>query len=128
MLLITNGQISMRFKAIAGRIDQGAGILFDLKANGDYYALRANPLKNNLVLWRFKHGRRSSVNWVRNVPTPTKKWNDLVMTIQGKRITALVNGKKYMEYTLLASVAGKIGVWTKADSVVYFDDYTVLAE
>lgn len=124
----TNGQIKMRFKAIAGRIDQGAGILFDLKPNGDYYALRANPLENNLVLWRFKHGKRSSVNWVRNVPTPTRKWHDLAMVIQGKKVTATVNGKKYMTYTLPAPVSGKVGVWTKADSVIYFDDYNVIAD
>ena len=124
----TNGKITMRFKAIAGRIDQGAGILFDLKPNGDYYAIRANPLENNLVLWRFKHGQRSSVNWVRNVVTPTRKWHDLVMTIQGKQLTASVNGKQYMKYTLPAVVAGKVGVWTKADSVVYFDDYKVVSE
>jgi hypothetical protein len=122
----TNGKITMRFKAIAGRIDQGAGILFDLKPNGDYYAIRANPLENNLVLWRFKHGQRSSVNWVRNVVTPTRKWHDLVMTIQGKQLTASVNGKQYMKYTLPAVVAGKVGVWTKADSVVYFDNYQVI--
>ena len=124
----TNGQIKMRFKAIAGRIDQGAGILFDLKPNGDYFALRVNPLENNLVLWRFRHGKRSSVNWVRNVPTPTRKWHDLKITIQGKHLTASVNGKRYMEYGLPAPVTGRVGVWTKADSVVYFDDYTVLAD
>ncbi len=124
----TNGQIKMRFKAISGRIDQGAGILFDLKPNGDYYALRANPLENNLVLWRFKHGRRSSVNWVRNVSTPSRKWHDLSITIQGKYLTAAVNGKQYMEYRLPVPVAGKVGVWTKADSVIYFDDYTVSAD
>jgi len=124
----TNGQIKMRFKAIAGRIDQGAGILFDLKANGDYYAVRANPLENNLVLWRFKHGKRSSVEWVRNVPTPSRKWHDLELTVQGKRILASVNGKQYMAYTLPVAVSGKVGVWTKADSVVYFDDYKVIAD
>ncbi len=124
----TNGQISMRFKAIAGRIDQGAGILFDLKPNGDYYALRANPLENNLVLWRFKHGRRSSVEWVRNVPTPTRQWHDISLVIQDRQITGSVNGKQYMQYQLEDAVSGKVGVWTKADSVVYFDDYTVHAE
>ena len=124
----SNGTIKMRFKAIAGRIDQGAGILFDLKPNGDYYAVRANPLESNLVLWRFKHGKRSSVNWVRNVTTPTRKWHDIELHVKGKEITASVNGKQYMAYTLPAPVSGKVGVWTKADSVVYFDDYRVTAD
>ena len=121
----TNGEISVRFKAIAGRIDQGAGILFDLKPNGDYYALRANPLENNLVLWRYKHGRRSSVNWARNVKTPSRKWHTLKLTVKGNLIKGSVNGKQYMAEQLPAAISGKVGLWTKADSVVYFDDYQV---
>jgi hypothetical protein len=48
-----DGEISVRFEGISGRIDQGAGILFNLKPNGDYLTVRANPLENNLVLWKF---------------------------------------------------------------------------
>jgi hypothetical protein len=121
----TSGKISVRFKSIAGRIDQGAGILFDLKPNGDYYALRANPLENNLVLWRFKQGRRSSVNWVRNVNTPSRKWHTLELTVDGNLIKGYVNGKQYLSERLPAPVSGKVGLWTKADSVIYFDDYQV---
>jgi hypothetical protein len=57
------GEISLRFKPLSGRIDQGAGILFNLKPNGDYLTVRANALENNLVLWKFERGRRSSVKW-----------------------------------------------------------------
>ena len=122
----TDGKISVRFKAIAGRIDQGAGILFDLKANGDYYAIRANPLENNLVLWRFKQGRRSSVSWVRNVPTASRKWHDLEVIIDKNIIKGYVNGRQYLTHKLPQPVSGKVGLWTKADSVIYFDDYTVI--
>ncbi len=122
----TNGTITVRFKAIAGKIDQGAGILFDLKPNGDYYALRANPLEDNLVLWRYKQGRRSSVTWVRRVKTPSRTWHTLKLTVQGNEIKGFVNGKHYLSEQLPASVSGKVGLWTKADSVIYFDDYTVI--
>ena len=118
-----NGEITVRFKGVAGRIDQGAGILFDLKPNGDYYTVRANPLENNLVLWRFKHGKRSSVSWVRNVPTPTRKWHELKVRIKGNLVKGYLNGKQFIGHKLPASVSGKVGLWTKADSVVYFDDY-----
>src|SRR5262249_41414718 len=67
-----NGEITVRFEGISGRIDQGAGILFNLKTNGDYLTLRANPLENNLVLWKFENGKRTSVKWIRNTPTPTR--------------------------------------------------------
>jgi hypothetical protein len=122
-----NGEIDVRFKGVAGRIDQGAGILFDLKTNGDYYAIRANPLEHNLVLWRYKHGKRSSVSWVRNVKTPSHKWHTLKLTVDGNLIKGFVNGKQYLAHRLPDSVSGKVGLWTKADSVVYFDDYRVTA-
>ena len=121
----SNGEITMRFKGIAGRIDQGAGILFNLKPNGDYLAMRANPLENNLVLWKFERGKRSSVKWIRNTPTPTRTWHDLKLVIRGTSIEGYLNGKLYLSHTLPAPVSGRVGVWSKADSVVYFDDYTV---
>src|SRR6266436_1524473 len=72
-----NGEITVRFEGLSGRIDQGAGILFNLKPNGDYLTIRANCLENNLVLWKFEKGRRSSVEWVRNTPTASRQWHDL---------------------------------------------------
>src|SRR6266513_4208738 len=63
------GEITVRFEGLSGRIDQGAGILFNLKPNGDYLTIRANCLENNLVLWKFEKGKRSSVKWIRATPT-----------------------------------------------------------
>src|SRR5438067_7554980 len=78
-----DGQISVRFEGISGRIDQGAGILFNLKPNGDYLTVRANPLENNLVLWKFEKGKRSSVKWIRNTLTTTRQWHDLKVRLDG---------------------------------------------
>jgi hypothetical protein len=119
------GEISVRFEGISGRIDQGAGILFNLKPNGDYLTVRANPLENNLVLWKFEKGRRSSVKWIRNTPTPTRQWHDLKVRIAGPKVEASLDGKPYLEHTLAEPVSGRIGLWSKADSHMYFDDYTV---
>jgi len=120
-----DGEISVRFEGISGRIDQGAGILFNLKPNGDYLTLRANPLENNLVLWKFEKGRRSSVKWIRNTPTPSRQWHDLKIAIAGTKVQGYLNGKLYLEDILPAPVSGHIGLWSKADSHVYFDDYSV---
>src|SRR5262245_23156623 len=120
-----NGEISVRFKGISGRIDQGAGILFNLKPNGDYLTVRANPLENNLVLWKFEKGKRSSVKWIRNTPTPTRQWHDLKIRIAGNKVEGFLDGKRHLEHTLPDAVSGKVGLWSKADSYVYFDDYTV---
>jgi len=121
----TNGEISVRFEGISGRIDQGAGILFNLKPNGDYLTVRANCLENNLVLWKFENGKRSSVKWIRNTPTATREWHDLKVRIGGAKVEGYLDGKLYLEHTLPQPVAGKIGLWSKADSHVYFDDFAV---
>jgi hypothetical protein len=121
-----DGEISVRFEGISGRIDQGAGILFNLKPNGDYLTVRANPLENNLVLWKFEKGKRSSVKWIRNTPTPTRQWHDLKVRVAGNKVEGYLNGKLYLEHTLREPVSGRIGLWSKADSHVYFDGYTAI--
>jgi len=121
------GEISLRFKPLSGRIDQGAGILFNLKPNGDYLAIRANALENNLVLWKFTKGHRSSVEWVRNVPTATNAWHDLKVVIKSTTVEGFLDGKHYLTHHLAEPVSGKIGVWSKADSHMYIADYRAVA-
>jgi hypothetical protein len=121
----TDGEITVRFQGLSGRIDQGAGILFNLKSNGDYLTIRANCLENNLVLWKFEKGKRSSVNWVRNTPTATHQWHDLKVRVSGTKVEGYLDGKLYLEHTLAQPVSGRIGLWSKADSHMYFSDYTV---
>jgi hypothetical protein len=122
-----DGEITVRFEGLSGRIDQGAGILFNLKPNGDYLTIRANCLENNLVLWKFENGKRSSVKWVRNTPTATRQWHDLKVRINGTKVEGYLDGKLYLEHTLAQPVSGRIGLWSKADSHMYFTDYTVTA-
>jgi hypothetical protein len=119
----TNGEISVRFEGLSGRIDQGAGILFNLKPNGDYLAIRANCLENNLVLWKFEKGRRSSVEWVRNTPTASRQWHDLKLRVAGNKVEGFLDGKLYLKHTLPEPVSGKIGLWSKADSYMHFDQF-----
>lgn len=119
------GTISVRFKGMAGRIDQGAGIIFDVKPNGDYLILRANCLEDNLVLFKYERGARSSVKWIRNAPTPSGQWHDLKLVVVGKKVEGWLNGKLLLTHELSKPVSGRVGLWSKADSVVYFDDYRV---
>jgi hypothetical protein len=123
----TDGEITVRFQGLSGRIDQGAGILFNLQPNGDYLTIRANCLENNLVLWKFEKGKRSSVNWVRNTPAATHQWHNLKVRISGTKVEGYLDGKRYLEHTLAQPVSGRIGLWSKADSHMYFADYTITA-
>jgi hypothetical protein len=121
----TDGEITVRFQGLSGRIDQGAGILFNLRPNGDYLTVRANCLENNLVLWKVERGKRSSVNWVRNTPTATHQWHELKVRVSGTKVEGYLDGKLYLQHTLAQPVSGRIGLWSKADSHMYFADYTV---
>jgi hypothetical protein len=119
------GEITVRFEGLSGRIDQGAGILFNLKPNGDYLTIRANCLENNLVLWKFQKGKRSSVKWIRNTPSATRQWHDLKVRVSGTKVEGYLDGKLYLEHQLAEPVSGRVGLWSKADSHMYFDGYTV---
>jgi hypothetical protein len=123
----TDGEITVRFEGLSGRIDQGAGILFNLKPNGDYLTIRANCLENNLVLWKFEKGKRSSVKWIRNTPTATRRWHELKVRVAGTKVEGYLDGKLHLEHTLPEPVSGRVGLWSKADSHMYFADYTVTA-
>ena len=76
-------------------------------------------------LWKFEKGKRSSVSWVRNAPAASKQWHDLKVRISGSKLEGYLDGKLYMEYTLPATVSGRIGLWSKSDSYMRFSDYTV---
>src|SRR5436190_10896258 len=120
-----SGEITVRFEGLSGRIDQGAGILFNLKPNGDYLTLRANCLEGNLVLWKFEKGRRSSVKWVRNAPASSREWHELKVKISGTKLEGYLDGKLHLEHVLPQPVSGHVGLWSKADSRMYFADYVV---
>ena len=121
-----NGEISIRFKLIEGKLDQCAGILFNLKPNGDYLTVRFNGKEDNLVLWTFNKGKRSFVKrGSENMPLAMKQWHTMKVVIAGTQLQGYLNGKLLLEYTMAEPVSGKIGVWSKTDSVSYFDDYVV---
>jgi hypothetical protein len=121
-----DGDISIRFKLVAGQLDQCAGILFNLKPNGDYLAVRFNGKEDNVVLWTFKHGKRSFVKkGSENVPLQMNTWHTLLISVHGMNLQGSLDGKHLLDFTLPETVSGRVGVWSKTDSVSYFDDYTV---
>jgi hypothetical protein len=121
-----NGEISLRFKLVSGQLDQCAGILFNLKPNGDYLAVRFNGKEDNVVLWTFVKGKRSFVKkGSENVPLAMNQWNSLKIAVHGTSLQGYLNDRLLLEYTLAEPVAGKIGTWSKTDSVSYFADFTV---
>jgi hypothetical protein len=121
-----NGEISMRFQMVEGALDSCAGILFNVKPNGDYLTVRFNGKEDNLVLWTFNKGTRKFVRkGAEDMPLNRKEWHTMKIAVQGTRLEGYLNGKKLLDYTLPEPVSGKVGVWSKTDSVSLFDDFTV---
>ncbi len=121
-----NGEISVKFKMISGQLDKCAGILFNLKPNGDYLTVRFNGKEDNLVLWTFNKGVRKFVKrGTENVPLQLNTWHEIKIAVHGTQLEGWLDGKKLIDYTLAEAVSGKVGVWSKTDSVSYFTDYVV---
>jgi hypothetical protein len=121
-----NGDISVRFQMVGGTLDRCAGILFNVKPNGDYLTVRYNGTEDNVVLWTFNKGVRKFVNRAPTlVPLELGTWHTLKISVHGTSLKSWLDDQPMHDYTLAEPVSGKIGVWSKTDSMIEFDDFTV---
>jgi hypothetical protein len=119
--------LSVKFKAISGDIDRAAGLVFRLKDVNNYYIARANTLENNYRLYHVVNGHRSQFAGA-NLKIASGEWHELRVEVIGDRIACYYDGSKKMEVTdSTFKDPGRVGLWTKADSVTYFDDFRVTA-
>ena len=114
-----------RRETAAGQIDQGAGVAFGITPEGSYLGVRVNALESNLLFFRVVKGKRTIIDDVRDVPTPTKTWHTFAMSLRGKSLSAELDDQKRFAKTLDARPEGRVGLWSKADSQVLFDDFKV---
>lgn len=148
----SNGTISVKFKTISGDADRASGIVFNVKPNGDWLAIRYNDTEHNVALWEFHNGIRRRVAGTREdtFNIDRASWHELNMTVDGADFKAYLDEKLALEYTLGSQpgpgrggappnadlypannavlrppVNGQIGLWTKTDSTSYFKDYIV---
>lgn len=117
--------LSVRFYPQAGRIDQGAGIAYDVQPDGSYFGARANALEDNLLFFKVVKGKRSVIDVVRGVNTTTREWHTLALERKGTALRVLLDGQVVHQKKLDKVPTGRCGLWSKADSVVLFDDFTV---
>jgi hypothetical protein len=129
---IKDGFVEAKFKAIAGSQDRAAGIVWRAKDANNYYVLRANALENNVVLYKTVGGVRSELDIVGrkggygvSVPVPANTWHTLRVDFKASRFRVSFNDKQLFEVEdATFTDAGKVGLWTKADSVTLFDEVT----
>ncbi len=119
--------LSVKFKPLSGSVDQAGGVIFRLKDSNNYYVVRANALENNLNFYKVVNGTRREITGT-SVTVPSGQWHEIRVEVTGNRITCYFDGTKRIERTDSTFAApGKIGLWTKADSVTSFDNLTVTA-
>jgi hypothetical protein len=117
--------LSVRFYPLAGRIDQAAGIAFGIGPDGSYVGARANALEDNLLFFKVVRGKRTILATVRGVHTATRTWHTLKVSLKGKDMNVELDGQERLRRQLDAVPAGRCGLWSKADSKVLFDDFTI---
>lgn len=128
--------VSVRFKPVSGRVDQAAGLVWRLKDAHNYYIVRANALENNVVLYKVQDGKRTDLplkgegrTYGKKTSVPSGQWSELRVVATGNLFEVFVNGQKLYEVEdSTFPEAGKVGLWTKADSVTHFDDLRVTAK
>ena len=123
-----NLEMSIKFKAVSGEVDRAAGMVFRLMDANNYYIVRANALEGNYRLYHVVKGRRVQFAGA-NVKVVSGEWHELRVECAGNHIICYYDGEKKIDaIDETFKEAGKVGLWTKADSVTYFDDLRVTAK
>jgi hypothetical protein len=132
---LKDGTVTVKFKAVSGAVDQGAGLVWRYRDANNYYIVRANALEDNVVLYKVQNSERVSLapkGAVSNAygvkhKVPKQAWVTLSVSFRGNLFTVRLDGEKLFDVEdSTFTGAGKTGLWTKADSVIYFDDFLVV--
>jgi hypothetical protein len=125
---LKDGFLEVKFKAISGREDQAAGLVWRARDANNYYVARANALENNVTIYHTINGRRTEKKRT-SMKVPANQWQTLRVDVQGNHFTVSLNGQKALDWDdETFKDAGKVGLWTKADSVTLFDDFTYASQ
>jgi hypothetical protein len=114
--------LTVRLRAVTGKVDQGGGVIWRARDAKNYYIARYNPLEDNLRLYTVKAGRRKLIKGVQ-LKINHAAWHTLRATMQGDQIKVYLDRREQLSVQdSTFSAAGQIGLWTKADAVTQFDD------
>lgn len=128
---LQDGFVEVNFKPVGGAIDQAAGLVWRWQDDQNYYVARANALEDNVVLYKVEKGRRQALDIVgqtsgygQKQKIPPGEWSRLRVSFHGPDFQVQHDGKVlFAVRDATFKTAGKLGVWTKADSITLFDDF-----
>jgi hypothetical protein len=123
--LAANLEVVVRFKAVAGKIDQAGGVALRLRDADNYYVARANALEDNVRFYRVVKGRREQLEGA-SLKVSANEWHNLGLRAEGDRFTVSYDGKVLFTATdATFAEAGKVALWTKSDSVTRFEQISI---
>ena len=121
---LKDGFVEVKFKPIAGKEDQAGGVIWRVQDANNYYISRANALEDNVTIYHTINGKRMAFKSI-NTKVTSGAWHTLRVDFAGNKFTVTFDGNKVIDATDESFAnAGKVGVWTKADSVTEFDNFT----
>ncbi len=131
---VTARDVDLRvmFKPISGTEDQAAGLVWRYRDKDNYYVVRANALESNVVMYKLENGKRTDLDPVgagrraygKKAIVPSGAWSELRVVVRGSLSSVSLNGEKLFDVEDTTFTGdGKVGIWTKADSVTHFDDF-----
>jgi hypothetical protein len=123
-LVARDVEVSVRFKAVSGKVDEAAGGVVRYKDKDNYYVARANALEDNVRLYKVENGRRAEIAGIRTKVTPGQ-WHTLKLSARGTHFVVSFDDTWFEADDKTFQAAGKTGLWTKADSVTFFDHLKV---
>jgi hypothetical protein len=122
--VLKDGFVEVKFKALSGKEDQAGGVIWRCKDADNYYIARANALEDNVTIYHTVKGKRTEKKRV-ELKVASNQWHTLRVDFQGTHFAVTFDGERALEWDDdTFTEAGKVGVWTKADSVTLFDDFS----
>jgi len=129
---LKDGFVEVKLKPLSGTNDQAGGVVWRCRDENNYYVVRANALEDNVVLYKVEQGKRKALDIVGRkggygvkTKVPPQEWTTLRVEFAGTRFRVFMNGRElFAVEDATFSDAGTVGVWTKADSITLFDDFT----
>ncbi|HSB51734.1 MAG TPA: hypothetical protein VLD40_03665, partial [Dissulfurispiraceae bacterium] len=124
---LEDGAVSVRIKPVGGNIDRAGGLVFGMRNIDNYFVVRTNALEGNVILFEYINGKRHQRKVVPK-RIETGLWHRLRVVLRDRTVSAYYNDDLVVHYLADVSLRGFVGLWTKADSVVYFDELTIEAD
>ena len=122
-----NVRVSVSFRPVAGKVDRAAGVMVRVRDAHNYYIARANALENNVRLYKVVEGKRQRLAG-KSVKVPNGQWQTLALLVERNRLAVMLDDELLFTATDdTFSDAGRVGLWTKADSLTHFDAFAIRA-